>query len=281
MTQSITVLMINSNSDDRETYKQLLGSEDRNNYHFIETDTGINALRLVNDNRIDCILIDQDLPDMEGIELLNAVNREGNTQLPFIFLTGSEDKRLADEALKSGASGCLTKKTLSAALLSKAVKQAISSGTANKKKRHGTREQFTILDAIPNPIFRLDTHGNFAGWNRAFENFSGKPYGDMIGKSLHDVFPAELADNISKLHLQLDVTSDDKQCKTTMRNGNGQPVHFLFNIACYRDNSGKYMGSLTTILDITKNIPLNLPLKKTFWNWNRQTSKMPPLKKGV
>ena len=262
MTHSITVLVINSNSEDRETYKQLLGSEDRNSYHFIETDTGTNALRIVNDNRIDCILIDQNLPDMEGIELLNVVNQERDMQLPFIFLAGNEDEKVAEEAIKSGASGCLTKEALSAALLSKAIKQAIASGIPNKKKRNETNEQLMILDAIPSPIFRLDTQGGFVEWNRAFSDFSGNPCGNMVGKSLYDLFPSELADNLWKLHQQLDASSEAIQYQTALMNGDGQPAEVLFNIACFRDCAGKNLGSVTTILDTSKNKSVKLPKKK-------------------
>lgn len=53
--------------------------------------------------------------------------------------------------------------------------------------------QSSLLETIPIPVFYKDTAGRYLGFNKAFEDFFGMTKDQMIGKSVFDIVPPELA----------------------------------------------------------------------------------------
>ena len=59
-----------------------------------------------------------------------------------------------------------------------------------------------LLDTIPNPIFFKDAQGAYLGCNKAFENYFGVTRKEIIGKSVYDLSPKELADEYHRMDLE-------------------------------------------------------------------------------
>ena len=51
----------------------------------------------------------------------------------------------------------------------------------------------TLMNAIPNPIFYKDVQGIYQGCNKAFADFIGMPQEKIIGCSVYDLSPCDLA----------------------------------------------------------------------------------------
>jgi DNA-binding NarL/FixJ family response regulator len=73
---------------------------------------------------IDLVLLDYHLPDMNGIEAL-AVFGERHPELPVVVLSGSANIQIMRQVLQAGASGFVTKSSLSDELL-QAVRMVLS-----------------------------------------------------------------------------------------------------------------------------------------------------------
>lgn len=71
---------------------------------------GEEALSLLSSERVDCIICDYQMPEMDGIELLEAV-RERDPSLPFILFTGRGSEDVASEAVRAGVSDYIPKST--------------------------------------------------------------------------------------------------------------------------------------------------------------------------
>ena len=52
----------------------------------------------------------------------------------------------------------------------------------------------TIVDALPAPLFYKDARGIYLGCNRAFEDSLGQPRDRIIGHTVYEVAPADLAE---------------------------------------------------------------------------------------
>ncbi|MDD2301757.1 MAG: PAS domain S-box protein, partial [Eubacteriales bacterium] len=61
----------------------------------------------------------------------------------------------------------------------------------------------TLMDAIPNPIFFKDVHCVYKGCNAAFESYIGLNKSMLIGKSVYDIAPRELADRYNEMDMAL------------------------------------------------------------------------------
>ena len=64
--------------------------------------TGFEALRKLHDGEFDILVIDYNLPDMSGVELMETLKKTGKN-IPSIIVTGSGNENIAVRAMKLGA----------------------------------------------------------------------------------------------------------------------------------------------------------------------------------
>jgi signal transduction histidine kinase len=124
--EPLTILIVDDSPEDRAIYIRMLSGDRRQEYRFLETDTGEEGLRLGRELRPDCLLLDYRLPDLDGLEFLERLAAEtGEEAIPVIVLTGQGNESVAVQAMKSGAQDYLLKGAISAESLYRAVANAV------------------------------------------------------------------------------------------------------------------------------------------------------------
>ena len=115
------------------------------------------------------------------------------------------------------------------------------------------REDFlsTLLDTLPTPAFYKDTDGRYLGFNNAFEEFFGETKEKLIGKSVFDINPIELAEVYHTKDTELLNSGGIQQYNSQVKNVNGQLRDVVFRKATYTDKDGNIKGLIGTILDVT------------------------------
>ncbi len=128
--------------------------------------------------------------------------------------------------------------------------------TERKQIEEATQEREAFLDAlinaIPIPVFYKDKNGRYLGVNQAFESFSGKTREDLIGKSVFDINPKDLAEIYHAKDNALFTGNGKQQYESQAENANGQLRNVIFNKSVYNDKMGSPIGLIGTILDITE-----------------------------
>ncbi|MBF0309669.1 MAG: response regulator transcription factor [Magnetococcales bacterium] len=81
-----------------------------------EAGSGHDAVRLIMDGQCDLALLDVNLPDMDGMEVVRQVRSRGS-RLPILILTMYQESYLALKLLQSGANGFINKQSLGEDLL--------------------------------------------------------------------------------------------------------------------------------------------------------------------
>ena len=72
----------------------------KKDYEVIKADSGLAALEHLQEESVDLILLDVEMPGMSGIETLDAIrSRQDLSQIPVLFLSASEDM---EEAVENG-----------------------------------------------------------------------------------------------------------------------------------------------------------------------------------
>lgn len=74
----------------------------------VEAEDGVNALQVTEDEKPHLILADWNMPNMTGIEMLNALRANGN-QIPVGFVTSESTTEIKQMAQQAGASFFLSK----------------------------------------------------------------------------------------------------------------------------------------------------------------------------
>jgi len=93
--------------DDKIIRKFITTALSAQNYKYIETDMGNEAVALSMSNNPDLIILDLGLPDIDGIEVISKI-REWS-KVPIIIVSARENERQKVEALDKGADDYLTK----------------------------------------------------------------------------------------------------------------------------------------------------------------------------
>jgi CheY-like chemotaxis protein len=82
----------------------------RNNYKVFTAYDGQDALNLLNVKDVDLIVTDINMPNMNGMSLLQKLRQDGRYQnLPVILFTAQGQRELKNMAISTGATGFLTK----------------------------------------------------------------------------------------------------------------------------------------------------------------------------
>ena len=92
------ILIIDDEAPIRRVLRDILENE---NYQVEDASTGKEALQLVKDQDFDAIFCDIKMPEMDGIEVLEAIRQDSD--VPVIMLSGHGTIETAVEAIKKGA----------------------------------------------------------------------------------------------------------------------------------------------------------------------------------
>ena len=98
--------------DDFPTMRRILKNvlKQINMYNTLEAGNGKEALDLLRKEKIDLIICDLLMPEMTGMELLQACKDDPQiSQIPFIMMTAEAQKKAVMEAIKAGVDNYITK----------------------------------------------------------------------------------------------------------------------------------------------------------------------------
>ena len=107
MSETISILAV----DDTATVRRLVEINlSRQGFTVATAETGAGALKDANSLRPDIILLDLNLPDMHGFEVLEALKKNPVTKnIPVLIATGDASANTVKEALVRGATDYIIK----------------------------------------------------------------------------------------------------------------------------------------------------------------------------
>jgi PAS domain S-box-containing protein len=109
-----------------------------------------------------------------------------------------------------------------------------------------------LLDTIPNPVFYKDTAGVYQGCNEALKKFLGLTQKEIIGKTVFDTYPKELAEKYAAMDQQLFDHPGVQVYEFIMDKPDGTRRNFIFNKATFLDSHGALGGLIGVMTDITE-----------------------------
>ena len=127
------VLVIDDSAEDRESYRRFLGS--MTPPPTVDSAATAEEAMLRLPAGYDCLLLDYQLPDANGLEVLSDLQARPLPSPAVILLTGRGDEALAVEAMKRGAQDYLVKGRITAETLTRAVQHAVEKVTLQAEVR--------------------------------------------------------------------------------------------------------------------------------------------------
>jgi PAS domain S-box-containing protein len=181
--RSQTILIIDDDALDREVYKRYLRETANRSFTFAEEATGKAGLDRLKHSPTptDCLLLDFNLPDMNGLQLLEALkNGSAMCPLPVVMLTAARDERVAVEAMKSGVMDYVPKGPATAESLSRAIDNAIEKFRMHRELDHrqhaleaSEKRYRGLVEAIPQIVWTAGPDGKLEYVNSKWFEYLG------------------------------------------------------------------------------------------------------------
>lgn len=109
----------------------------------------------------------------------------------------------------------------------------------------------TLIESIPSPVFYKNPQGVYIGCNKAFMFMLGRTRKEIVGKTVYDVSPVDLAKVYEKADNDLFESGGDQLYETQVKYADGSIHEMFFSKTVFTDARGKNSGILGIMIDIT------------------------------
>lgn len=205
------VLIIDDCSNDRLVYRSTLLNDCEDAYTVIEAETAEQGLHYCHTHMPDCILLDNYLPGISGLELMDELNKDEQlSKLPVIMLTGNNSNATAKDAIKRGVHDYLVKSPDLVGRLELAIANAIEKTKLLNEIKEKNREleqlayydhltqlynRSSFNDLVTKAIAAANRHGHLLALLFIdLDNF--KNINDRLGHDIGDLLLQQVSDRI-------------------------------------------------------------------------------------
>lgn len=206
MTGSTThILIVDGNTGRRNDIRTMLGHGHLSPFVFSEADSGDTAMSIIDASRdapVDCVLLDQDLGDLDTRELLTRLNGVSRVAPCAIILQTTPSSAASQLFLRAGAQDCLIRSELTAQNLIRAVENAIerfSLSVENRKAKEALRDSDAkfraLLEAAPDAMVIVDQHGIIVLVNALTKRMFGYSIEELIGQHVEILMPLQMRES--------------------------------------------------------------------------------------
>ena len=183
------ILVTDDNPDSRYSLRLQL-----RDYEVIEAEGGARTIELAIEESPDCILLDVQMPDMNGFAVCEKLRADPRTRLiPIILVTGiHRDTESLVRGLAAGADEYVTKPIEKRELLARVhamlrIKElqdrlGLLNEELEAKVRRRTEELRLIYATVPIGLYTLDASGRITSFNRHMQSMLGYTRDEVVDK---------------------------------------------------------------------------------------------------
>jgi two-component system, cell cycle sensor histidine kinase and response regulator CckA len=185
--QTIKILLVEDNPGDVLLLQETLSEINLVTFVLINVERLSEALKQLQTEVFDVILLDLALPDSQGLESFTKIYQQVPLT-PIVVLTGLSDETTAMKAMQAGAQDYLVKGRVSGSdLLMRSIRYAIERKRAEAILQKRERELRTLTEHAPDIISRFDQDFKYRFINAAVEAATGMRPEAFIGKTARDL----------------------------------------------------------------------------------------------
>jgi PAS domain S-box-containing protein len=260
--EAVNILLVDDQANNLMALDAMLG--DMGN--LVKADSGRKALKSLLDTEFAVILLDVQMPDLDGFETANLIReREKSRDTPIIFLTAlSRSETNVFKGYSLGAVDYLFKPFHPDILRSKVsvFVELFRKREALKRQAHElarlSRQNELILKAAAEGVFGVDLAGHSTFVNPAASRLLGHAIGMLTGIEIHSVLHSRPDGNLTcdittcalSSSLHGDIVIEDTENTFYRLDGTSFPVEY--SATPMYDEDGGPVGSVITFRDVTE-----------------------------
>jgi len=179
------ILLVDDEEAQRYATKKSL---EKSGFDVIEAEKGYEAAEKAKECIPDLVILDVNLPDIDGFEVLRLLKSDTTTaDIPVIHLSATfKDINYKVHGIEQGADAYLVH-PITWEELNAIIKSVLRMREAEKKERILRLEKELIFNNIKDGVVFIDKDGYIKECNTAFLEMMGAKKEDMIGRKCHDV----------------------------------------------------------------------------------------------
>jgi PAS domain S-box-containing protein len=147
------------------------------------------------------------------------------------------------------------------------MKGVVTDVTERKQTETELRDRFgllqSLIDAIPIPVYHKDNKGVYEGCNKAFEDFVEATKEDILGKTIHDFLPPDIADPQDSMDKALFRQGGTQTYEKMILTKEGDAHNVIYHKAALSKADGSPGGLIGTILDISDRKRMEVALRES------------------
>lgn len=255
----IHVLLVESGPGDAAPLEQQLADADIAQFEMeriTRSDFGPDRL---SQNHVDVVLLH--LSPEQALDVLPRVQEQAPS-VPVVVLSDHEDESAAVQAVRGGAQDYLVRSKTDGRTLAHGLRYAIERKRAEEALQKSEAFYHSLVESLPQNIFRKDLLGRFTFANRRFCSGVGRPLEEIVGRTDSDFFPPELADKYRTDDLGVIETGKTFETVEKYINAEGYTLHVQVIKTPVYDATGKLIGTQGIFWDITERVQNEEQLRK-------------------
>ena len=263
----VHVLIVEDDMIDRMACRRALIQHDDYEFVVSEAESGEEGLQLAYSGRVDCILLDYQLPDLDGMGFLEELGGEtGQIRPPVIMLTGADNAKVAVEAMKRGAQDYLVKdvERQYLELLPIVIQQVLRKQRLLMEKKAVEARYRTLVEQIPaiTYIAALDGEGSSLYVSPQIRDFGFSPEEWLADPSIRlgQIHPDDRT-RVMNLFAQGRASGSPLRCEYRMRARNGS-LSWIRDEAIVVQDEGQPVALQGIMVDITQSKQMEEELRE-------------------
>ncbi len=177
------ILVVDDSKIIREKFVEYLKSS---GYETVTAENGKESVEKVKEELFDLILMDLLMPVMDGFEAIRRI-RDMNSLpfIPIIVVSNLESQDDLKKALKLGADEYISKPIGDVAFIAR-IQAMLRLKDFYEKAEALDRKYETLLQSLPDVVYKLDARGNFVFISDSIESLGFKPQ-EIIGRHFSEI----------------------------------------------------------------------------------------------
>jgi len=182
------VLVVDDDRMERFLISEVL---EQKNFQVVTTGSGQEALEIFSERKPKIVLMDVEMPGMNGIEACRAIRRlPWGDRVPILMVTGLSDDNSIEKAYQAGATDFIGK-SLNFTILVQRIRYMLRTNQI-------FRENLALLDAMPDTICRIDHKGVIGEVHLAHNDKAPLFTNEDLNKNISDLLPFHAAEALTE-----------------------------------------------------------------------------------
>ncbi len=177
--------------------KDLTGILKGKGYKVTVAASGRTGLRQIERRRFDVVLCDLDMPDVDGIRVLEKTNKL-RPNLPFIMLSSSASVPQAVRAIRKGAADFVLEPP-HPDKLETTIDNAVERSQLQARLKRSEQDLKAFVENVPDILYELGPGGKFQSVSPSLEASLGYKPEELLGRTILEIIHPEDRDRVSQI----------------------------------------------------------------------------------